>query len=184
MSIPLFLATPILVLWAPKSIPTTLMVYGFEGVCRKIKKKWIELGGGKQQRWERRECVWKREREKSLKTERGRIYRQPRVAEGLGGRVFVTNGNREEDSQSCWIGSTERIGSCSWEERSGRAARRRYFSSSFGLTLEVGRCIVKPVECSGGIEAETHRLPRGLSIAATVQPQYLCHVLYKQCYIR
>ena len=28
MSIPLFLATPILVLWAPKSIPTTLMVNG------------------------------------------------------------------------------------------------------------------------------------------------------------
>jgi hypothetical protein len=26
MSIPLFLATPILVLWAPRSIPTTLIV--------------------------------------------------------------------------------------------------------------------------------------------------------------
>lgn len=50
MSIPLFLATPILVLWAPRSIPTTLIVrrnWGYNGGGMdgwEVEEGWFEEG--------------------------------------------------------------------------------------------------------------------------------------------
>lgn len=48
MSIPLFLATPILVLWPPKSIPTTLIVNG--DMYGKSTEKGEKKGGQKEKK--------------------------------------------------------------------------------------------------------------------------------------
>ena len=88
MSIPLFLATPILVLWPPKSIPTTLIVHGdmYGKSTGKGEKGRIE--GGK--RWREKSCQ-EREGEKGWENKKeGRLFCTGATERGAGSAAVAS----------------------------------------------------------------------------------------------
>ena len=91
MSIPLFLATPILVLWPPKSIPTTLIVNG--DMYGKSTEKGEKKGGQKEKKDGGKRVVRKEKGKKGWEKEKeGRLFCTRATERGGGSAAVASEG--------------------------------------------------------------------------------------------